>query len=75
MNRGSAAHWNVGVRGVARWYNQVIEDYTIYEGMWNTYGVECLNPDLLGTPEYCSINGWRLGQPGPGFRRLVRHRR
>ena len=61
------SNWNVGVRGVARWYNQVIEDYTIYEGMWNTYGVECLNPDLLGTPEYCTINGWRLGNPGRDF--------
>lgn len=26
-------NWNVGVRGVARWYDQVIEDFYIYEGL------------------------------------------
>jgi outer membrane receptor protein involved in Fe transport len=59
--------WTIGARAVARWYEQVIEDYTIYEGLWNTYGVECLNPDLLGTDEYCWVNGWRLGNPGRDF--------
>jgi hypothetical protein len=61
------ANWNVGVRGVARWYHQVIEDFTILEGLWNTYGVECLNPDLIETGEYCWENGWRLGNPGQDF--------
>ena len=62
-----ADNWTVGVRGVARWYQQVIEDFTIYEGLWNTYGVECLNPDLLGSEDYCWVNGWRLGNPGRDF--------
>jgi outer membrane receptor protein involved in Fe transport len=60
-------NWNVGVRGVARWYHQVIEDFTILEGLWNTYGVECLNPDLIETGDYCWGNRWRLGNPGRDF--------
>ncbi len=59
--------WTVGIRGVARWYEQVIEDYTIYEGLWNAYGVECLDPALLGTDDYCWVNGWRIGNPGRDF--------
>jgi len=59
--------WTVGLRGVARWYKQIIEDYTLYQGLWNTYGVECLNPDLLGTGAYCWTNGSRLGNPGREF--------
>jgi hypothetical protein len=62
---GSA--WSVGVRGVARWYDQVIEDFTIYQGLWSTYGVACLDPRLIGTADYCWANGWRIGNPGRDF--------
>jgi outer membrane receptor protein involved in Fe transport len=65
--RQLGADWSVGVRGVARWYHQVIEDFTILEGLWNTYGVGCLNPDLIETGDYCWENGWRLGNPGRDF--------
>ena len=59
--------WTVGVRGVARWYEQVIEDFSLYEGLWTTYRVACLDPDLIGTEDYCWANGWRLGNPGRDF--------
>jgi hypothetical protein len=59
--------WSVGVRGVARWLNEIIEDYTIDHGLWNAYGVACLNPELVGTGGYCYNTGWRLGNPGRDF--------
>ena len=59
--------WTVGVRGVARWYGEVIEDFTLDEGLWDAYGVPCLDPDLLGTGAYCYNEGWRLGNPGSDF--------
>jgi hypothetical protein len=59
--------WSVGARGVARWFNQIIEDYTIDHGLWTAYGVECLNPDLVSTEDYCYDTGWRLGNPGRDF--------
>jgi hypothetical protein len=59
--------WSVGIRGVGRWFDQVIEDYSIDQGLWNAYGVECLNPDLLDTDQYCYGEGWRLGNPGRDF--------
>jgi outer membrane receptor protein involved in Fe transport len=65
--RQLASAWSVGVRGVARWYEQVIEDYSIYQGLWTTYGVACLDPELIGTEAYCWANGWRLGNPGRDF--------
>ncbi|PWB68334.1 MAG: hypothetical protein C3F15_16610 [Holophagae bacterium] len=58
--------WSVNVRGVARWFDEIIEDFSIYEGMWSTYGVECLNPELIGTESYC-WNGMRVGNPGRDF--------
>jgi outer membrane receptor protein involved in Fe transport len=59
--------WSIGVRGIARWFNQIIEDYTIDTGLWNAYGVECLNPELVTTEAYCYNTGWRLGNPGREF--------
>jgi len=59
--------WTVGIRGVARWFNQIIEDYTIDQGLWRTYGVGCLDPDLVSTQTYCYNTGWRLGNPGRDF--------
>jgi outer membrane receptor protein involved in Fe transport len=62
------SNWSLGVRGVARWYGEVIEDFTIDQGLWRAYGVECLDPALLGTSGYCYDSGWRLGNPGTDFR-------
>jgi len=59
--------WSVGVRGVARWFNEIIEDYTIDQGLWNAYGIGCLNPELVSTEAYCYDTGWRLGNPGRDF--------
>ena len=59
--------WTVGVRGVARWYGEVIEDFTLDQGLWNVYRVACLDPELLGMGAYCYNEGWRLGNPGSDF--------
>ena len=47
--------WSVGVRGVARSFNQVIEDYSIQHAIESVYGVEA--EDLV----------YRLGNPGSAF--------
>jgi outer membrane receptor protein involved in Fe transport len=60
------ANWSAGVRAVARWFEEVIEDYTIEEGLWVAFGIPCLDPELLGTSDYC-YNHWRLGNPGGDF--------
>jgi outer membrane receptor protein involved in Fe transport len=65
--RQLGSYWKVGLRGVARWYEQVIEDFSLYEGLWTTYQVACLDPELIGTEGYCWSNGWRLGNPGRDF--------
>lgn len=64
--RWLGGNWSVTLRGVARWFVDIIEDYSIYEGMWSTYGVDCLNPDLVNTEDYC-WNGLRIGNPGRDF--------
>jgi outer membrane receptor protein involved in Fe transport len=59
--------WTFGVRGVARWLNEVVEDFTIDQGLWTAYGVPCLDPDLVRSEDYCYNTGWRLGNPGTDF--------
>jgi outer membrane receptor protein involved in Fe transport len=60
--------WSVGIRGVSRWFNEIVEDYTIDQGLWNAYGVPCLDPAEVGYGgSYCYNTGWRLGNPGTDF--------
>jgi len=66
------ANWSVGVRGVAREFNEVIEDILIDKAMWETHGIECFNPDNLGTSVYSSgddscAHDFRLTNPGTDF--------
>jgi outer membrane receptor protein involved in Fe transport len=49
------ASWSLGVQGVARRFNQVIEDYTINHGLDAVYGVETDQPQ------------YRIGNPGSSF--------
>ena len=57
--------WSVGVRGVARRFNEVIEDITIAKALWEVYGVERLGPDELG--DYSLFGTYRLTNPGSDF--------
>ena len=58
-------NWSWGVRGVMRDFNEVIEDYTIDQGLWEVYGVECFNPD---SPTFGSCaHEYRLANPGSDF--------
>ncbi len=62
--------WSVGVRGVARQFNDIIEDVVLSQPLWEVYGVECLNPDLIWEPEegcFWSAADGRLANPGGGF--------
>ncbi|MCU0275027.1 MAG: TonB-dependent receptor, partial [Acidimicrobiales bacterium] len=47
--------WAVGVQGVARRFNQVIEDYTINRGLEVVFGVQADQPQ------------YRIGNPGSSF--------
>jgi outer membrane receptor protein involved in Fe transport len=47
--------WSVGVRGVARSFNQVIEDYSIHHALEAVYGIE--------TDDWV----YRIGNPGSAF--------
>jgi hypothetical protein len=49
------ASWSLGVQGVARRFNQVIEDYTINQGIEAVYGIEPEQPL------------YRIGNPGSSF--------
>jgi len=50
--------WSVGARGIARRFNQVIEDYTIDQGLEAVYGVEPASPVFrIGNPG-SSFDGW-----------------
>jgi outer membrane receptor protein involved in Fe transport len=51
------AAWSLGVRGVARRFNQVIEDYSIQYALTSVYGI----PFDPGTVVY------RIGNPGSDF--------
>jgi outer membrane receptor protein involved in Fe transport len=58
--------WSIGIRGVAREFQEVIEDFSIDTGLWNRYQIPCLDPELLGTDYYCG-GEYRLGNPGSDF--------
>ena len=66
-------NWTVGVRGVMRRYDQVLDDYAIDVGLYELYGVECANPALAFNQaldfddEHCGFE-MRLGNPGADFR-------
>ncbi len=50
--------WSVGARGIARRFNQVIEDYTINQGLEAVYGVEPASAVFrIGNPG-SSFDGW-----------------
>ncbi|MBW2525802.1 MAG: hypothetical protein JRI23_16580, partial [Deltaproteobacteria bacterium] len=61
-------HWRVGVRGVAREHEAVIEYLSLGQALWETYGVPCLSPDVLGDPLLdCENDAFRIANPGEGF--------
>ena len=58
-------NWSLGARAIARRFNEVIEDFALDQALWSSYGVECLDPELLGTPWYCAHVP--VGNPGQDF--------
>jgi hypothetical protein len=57
---------------VARRFNQVIEDILIDKAMWEIYGLECFDPDNLGSSVISSgddscAHDYRLTNPGTDF--------
>jgi len=49
--------WTLGVRGVARWFNQVIEDYSIQQALTAVYGIPFDEGEFV----------YRIGNPGSAF--------
>jgi hypothetical protein len=58
--------WSIGVRGVARRFNDVIEDVTIDRALWEKYGVPCTSPDAIAAGEACIFN-YVYTNPGSDF--------
>jgi len=58
--------WSLGVRGVGRRFNQVIEDILIDKGMWEVYHVPCFDPAILDSDASCG-HDYRLTNPGTDF--------
>ena len=58
--------WSLGVRGVGRRFNQVIEDVLIDKGMWEVYHVPCFDPAILDDNDSCG-HDYRLTNPGTDF--------
>jgi hypothetical protein len=58
-------NWSLGVRGVARRFNEVIEDIRIGKALWEVYGVEEFNPDVVNYPTY--LGSFRFSNPGGDF--------
>jgi len=56
------SNWTLGIRGVARQIESVIEDFTIDQGLWEAYGIPCLDPQALE----CGLI-YRIGNPGEDF--------
>jgi len=65
-------NWSVGVRGVVREFNEVIEDILIDKAMWEVYGLPCFDPENLGDSVWgggsdsCAYD-FRLTNPGTDF--------
>jgi outer membrane receptor protein involved in Fe transport len=57
-------NWSIGIRGIARQFQEVIEDFSIDEGLWKRYGIPCLDPEV--ERGYCGFE-FRLGNPGSDF--------
>ena len=58
--------WSLGVRGVGRRFNQVIEDILIDKGMWEVYHIPCFDPAILDDNDSCG-HDYRLTNPGTDF--------
>jgi hypothetical protein len=58
--------WSLGVRGVARQFNEIIEDVSIDEALWEVYGIECHGPDAIESGDHC-LGAFRLTNPGTPF--------
>jgi outer membrane receptor protein involved in Fe transport len=58
--------WALGVRGVARQFNEIIEDVSIDEALWRVYGIECHGPDAIAAGEHC-LGAFRFTNPGTDF--------
>lgn len=58
--------WSIGVRGIARRFNEVIEDILIDQGMWEVYHVPCFDPAILDGTGSCA-HDYRLTNPGSDF--------
>jgi hypothetical protein len=58
-------NWSLGARAITRRFNEVIEDFSLSEALWESYGTPCLDPALLGTPFACGE--YRMGNPGQDF--------
>ena len=59
--------WSVGARAIVRRFNEVIEDFSLDEALWSTYGIGCLDPDLIGVPGGGYCTEFRMGNPGQDF--------
>ena len=60
-------NWTLGVRGVARRFNQVIEDIDISRAMWEVYGFEPCSPDNFPSPLCDFFQTLRVTNPGTDF--------
>ena len=58
--------WSLGVRGVARRFNEIIEDLSIDEALWRKYGIVCHGPDAIAAGEDCLFT-FRITNPGTEF--------
>jgi hypothetical protein len=61
--------WSVGIRGMARAFNEIIDDVGLWQALYEVYGVDCLWPGLIGQPESCywSLVRCRISNPGTDF--------
>jgi len=59
--------WRVGVRGIAREHESVIEYMSLGQTLWEIYGIPCLSPEVLGSLADCENDAFRIANPGEGF--------
>jgi hypothetical protein len=60
------SRWSVGVRGVARWFNEVVDDISIDKALWEKYGIECKGPDAIAAGQDCLFT-YVVTNPGSDF--------